>query len=127
MDILREDSRHGMPPPKGGGESVRVSIRGTDNVGGTHLPRATEGTGPVQGVQEGDGDGICGGTHNDSARAIGRGATELEDLGHRGIAADILHGLNSQGSPTELPGGGIPGPSDNEDGDAGSLPILVEV
>ena len=89
----------------------------------THLQRATEGTGSVQGVRGGDGDGICDRSHNDSEWASGRGATELENLGHGGRAADISNGILGQGRPAELPGGGMPGPSGNEDGDAGPLPI----
>ena len=85
----------------------------------------TEGAGPVQGVQGGDDGGICGETHNDSAWESGRGATELEDIGHRGIAVGISNGLPGQGSPTELPGGGMPRPSGNEDGDGGALPALA--
>ena len=79
----------------------------------------------MQGVWGGDGGGICGGTHDDSVWASGRGATELEYLKHRGRAADILHGFDGQGSPTELFGGGMPGPSGDKDGDASSLPIPV--
>ena len=60
-----------------------------------------------------NGGGICGGAQDDSAWASGRGATDLENLGHRGIAVDISHGLPGQGRPAELPGGGMPGPSDN--------------
>ena len=79
----------------------------------------------MQGVQGGDDGGICGETHNDSAWESGRGATELEDIGHRGIAVGISNGLPGQGSPTELPGGGMPGPNGDKEGDASSLPIMA--
>ena len=49
--------------------------------------------------------------------------TELENFGHGRRAADILHGLPGQGRPVELPGGGIPGPSSDEDSDAGPFTI----
>ena len=61
-----------------------------------------------------NGGGICGGAQDDSAWASGRGATDLENLGHRGIAVDISHGLPGQGRPAEMPGGGLPRPSGNK-------------
>ena len=39
-------------------------------------------------------------------------------------AADISNGLPGQGRPIELPSGGMPGPSGNEDSDAGTLLTL---
>ena len=77
----------------------------------------------MQGVRGGDGGGICGRIHDDLAWESGRGATDLEDLGHRGRAAGILNVLPGQGRSMELPGVGMPGPSGNEDGNVGSLPI----
>ena len=77
----------------------------------------------MQGVWGGDGGGICGRSQDDSAWAIGRGATDLEKLGRGGIAADISLSLPGQGRPVELPGGGMPGPSGDEDGDAGPFTI----
>ena len=93
-----------------------------DHGGGTHLQGDPEGTGSLQGVRGGDGGRIYGESHDDSAWAVGRGATELENPGHRGGATDISNGLPGQGRPLELTGGGMPGPSGNEDGDAGTLP-----
>ena len=98
-------------------------MKEADNRGGPHLPGVKEGAGPVKGVRGGDGGMIYGGTQDDSAWASGRGATELENLVHGGRAADILHGLPVQGRPAELPGGGTPGPSCDEDGDASLFPI----
>ena len=46
----------------------------------------------------------------------------LEKLGHGGRAADLSHGLPVQGSPTDLPGGGMPMPSGDEDGNSGPFP-----
>ena len=47
--------------PFGGG------VRAMDDRRGAFLPGATEGTGPVQGVWGGDGDGIFGGAQDDTA------------------------------------------------------------
>ena len=49
---------------------------------------------------------------------------ELENSGHRGRSTAILNGLPVQERPAELPGGEMPGPSGNEDGDAGTLTSL---
>ena len=65
---------------------------------------------------------IYGKSHDDSAWAGERGATELENPGHGGRVIDISNGLPGQGRPAELPGGGMPGPSDDDNGDAGTLP-----
>ena len=83
----------------------------------------TEKTVPVRGVRGGDVGRICGGSQDDSTWASGRGTTKLENLGHGGIAADLLNGLSGQGRPVELPGGGMLGPSSDEDGNAASIPI----
>ena len=48
--------------------------------------------------------------------------TELYNPSHQGRATDISNGLPGQGRPVELPGGGMPGPIGNKDGDAGTLP-----
>ena len=45
----------------------------------------------------------------------------MENLGHGGESADVLHGLPGQRRPVELPGGGMPGTSGDEDGDAGTF------
>ena len=78
--------------------------------------------GPVWVVRGGDGSRICGRSQDDSEWAGGRGAAELENLIDRGISADLSNGLPVQGRPAELPGGGMPGTSGDEDGDAGALP-----
>ena len=75
--------------------------------------------GTVQGLQVGDGGGVCGGAQYDSAWESSRGATDLENLGHGGRAVDVLHGRPGQRRPTELPSGGMPRSSGNEYGDAG--------
>ena len=80
-----------------------------------------EGAGTVQGVQGGYGGRIFGGAQDYTARASGRGEMELENLGHRGKAVDVLHAFPSQGRPLELPGGGMPRTSGDEDGDAGTF------
>ena len=86
-----------------------------------YLIRAAEGTGAVQGVRRGDDGGIIGRAHDDTAWASGRGEMELEKLGHRGRSVDVPHGLPVQGRPAELPGGGMPRTSGDEDDDAGTF------
>ena len=73
-------------------------------------------------MRGGDGRKIPGESPDESARASSRGTAELEIPGHRGRGTDISNGLTGQGRPAELPGGGMPGPSNDEDGDAGVLP-----
>ena len=63
----------------------------------------------MQGVRGGDGDRMCGGTHDDSLCMSGRGATYLDNLLHWGRAADISNGLPVQGRSTNIPGRGMPG------------------
>ena len=43
------------------GDPVGGDVQAMDEGGGSHLPVATEGTGPVQEVWGGDGGGIFGG------------------------------------------------------------------
>ena len=74
-----------------------------------------------QGVWGGDGGGIPGDPPDDSARTGSRGTMELENLGRGGRGMGISNGLPGQGRPAELPGGGMPGPSGDEDGDEGAL------
>ena len=69
----------------------------------------------------GDGGGIIDGSQDETAWASGRGETELENLVHGGRAADIIHGLPVQGRPADLPGGGMPRTSGDQDGDAGTF------
>ena len=77
--------------------------------------------GTLQGVRGGDGGGIFGREQDDTAWASGRGETELENLDHRGRAADVSHGLPGQGSPAELSGGGVYRKSGYKEGDAGTF------
>ena len=77
----------------------------------------------MRGVQGHDGGGIYGRSQYDSAWASSRGATKLENLGHRGRSADLFNGLPGQLRTAELPSGGMPGPSGKKVGDAGSLTI----
>ena len=72
-------------------------------------------------MQGGDGGGIIGGTQDDTIWASSRGEMELEKLIHWGRAADVPHGLTGQGRPADLPSGGIPRTSSNEDGYAGTF------
>ena len=47
--------------------------------------------------------------------------TELENPGRGRLKTDISNDIPGQGRPVELPGGRMPGPSGNKDGDAGAL------
>ena len=105
----------------GGGDPVRGGVQAKDDRRGTLLPGASEGTGAVQGVRGGDGGGIIGSIHDDTALEIGRGNMDLENLGHRGRAADILHGLPCQGRSAELPSEEMPRTSSDKDGDASTF------
>ena len=76
----------------------------------------------MQGVQGGDGNRIFGGSQDDTEWASGRGKMDLENLVHGGRAADVSHGLPGKGRPAELPCGGMPRTSIDEDGNAGPFP-----
>ena len=78
-----------MSPLPGSRESVGGCVRETDHGGGPHLQGAPEGTGSLKGVRGGYVDGIYGESHNESSWEGGRGATKLENSGHRGRATDI--------------------------------------
>ena len=104
-----------------GGDPVGGGVRARDDRKGALLLGATEGKVTVQVVQSGDGGWIFGGAQDDTEWASGRGATELENLGHGRRSADVSHGLTGQGRPAELPGGGLPRTSGNEDGNAGTF------
>ena len=53
-----------------------------------------------------------------------RGVTQGDPLSPTifNVAMNVVLYLPANGSPTELPGGGIPGPSGDEDGNVGALP-----
>ena len=46
----------------------------------------------------------------------------MENPGRGGRATDFMNDFPSKGRPAELPGGGMPGPSGDEDGNMGALP-----
>ena len=62
-----------------------------------------------------DGGGTIGGAQYDTAWASAREEAEIENLGLGGRAADKPHGLPVQGRPAELPGGGMPRTSGNDE------------
>ena len=76
----------------------------------------------MQGVRVGYGGRILARAQYDTAWDSGRSEIDLEKLGHGGRAADLSHGIPGQGWPTELPSGGIPRPSGDEDGNACPFP-----
>ena len=122
MDQCREESRHGLPPLTGGGKSVGCVVWEVGRGVRHHVQGATEGIGFLQGVRRDDGGGIPGESPDDSAWAGGRDTTELDNHGRGGRATDILSVITYQGRPVELPSGGMPRPSGDEDGDVGALP-----
>ena len=75
----------------------------------------------MQGVRGGDGGGIIVGAQDDTAWVSGRGDMDMENIGQGGRAADVPHGLPSQGRPMELTGGGMPRTSGDEGGNAGTF------
>ena len=81
--------------------------------------------GSLKGVQGGDGSGIYGESHDDSAWAGGRGTPELENPGHKGREMYTSNGLHVQGRPADLPGEGMSGTSGDDDSNAGTLPTLA--
>ena len=105
----------------GGGDPGGGGVQATNFGRGTHVPGAIEVTGSVPGVRVVDGGVIFGGSQDDTTWASARRETELENLRHRGRSTDVLHGLPGQGTPAEMPGGGIPRKSGDEDGNAGSF------
>ena len=48
--------------------------------------------------------------------------TAMEHPGRREWVTDFKNEFPGEGSPTELPDGGLTGPSGDEDGNAGALP-----
>ena len=86
------------------GTQLEAAYRRQMEGGGGFLPVAVEGTGTVQGVWGGDGGWIDESTHEDTTWASGRRDMELDNLSHRGITADVSHGLPGQGRPADLHG-----------------------
>ena len=79
----------------------------------------------MQGVQGDNGGGIPGESPDESKWEGDGGTTELRKPGCGGRAMDIPNVIPGEGRPAELPGGGMPGPSGDKDGDAGALPALA--
>ena len=103
MDQFREDSRHGLPPVTGGGESVGGGVRDTDEGRGPVVQVAAEGKGSVQGARGGYGDGVSDGSHEDATWEGGGGETELVSHGPWRGTADIPDGLPDRRRTAELP------------------------
>ena len=47
----------------------------------------------------------------------------MEKSGRGDRAAEFPNDISGEGRPVELPGGGMPGPSGDEDGNVGALPV----
>ena len=76
----------------------------------------------MQGLRRVDGGGIPDETSDDSTLEGGGDTTEMDNPGRRGRATDFPNEIPGEGRPSETPGGGMPGPSGDEDGNAGALP-----
>ena len=72
-----------------------------------------------------DGGGIPDKLSDDSTREGGGYTAEMENPGRRGRATDFWNDFPGEGTPVELSGGGMPGPSSNKDGNAGALPATA--
>ena len=81
----------------------KIIFWATDDVRGTFITGAAEGTGAVQGVWVGDGGWIDGRSHEETTWASGRGEMDLDNIGHGGRDVDVPHDLPGQGRLTELP------------------------
>ena len=68
------------------------------------------------------GGGIPDESYDDSTWEVGGDTAAMEHPGRRDWASDFQDDLPGEGRPTELPGGGMPGPSGDEDGNVGALP-----
>ena len=122
MDKFWEDSRNGLPPLTGGGTSFEGGVREEGHGGRLHVQGANEKTGLLQGLWRVDGGRIPDQSSNDSTWEGGRDTTEMENPGSGGRAADFPNDISGKGRPVELTSGGMPGPSGDEDGNAGALP-----
>ena len=76
----------------------------------------------MQGVWGVDGGGIPDDSSDDSTWEGGGDTTDLENPGRGGRATDFTNDIPGKGKPAELPGGGMPRPSSEEDGNTGALP-----
>ena len=68
------------------------------------------------------GVGIPDESYDDSTWEGGGDTTAMEHPGRGDWASEFQDDLPGEGRPAELPGGGMPGPSGDEDGNAGALP-----
>ena len=75
----------------------------------------------MQGVRRVAGVGIHEDSSDDSTWEGGGNTTVTEHTGRRGWDLDFHNAFPGKGRPAELPGGGMPGPSGNEDGNVGAL------
>ena len=75
----------------------------------------------MQSVRIAVGGGIPDESYDDSTWEGGGNTMEMEHPGCGGWASDFQDDLPSKGRPAELPSGGMPGPSGEEDGNAGAL------
>ena len=79
----------------------------------------------MQGVRRVDGGGIPDESSDESTWEGGGEMSAMENPGRGGRATAFLNDFPGQGSPAEMPGGGVPRPSGDEDRNAGALPAPV--
>ena len=78
----------------------------------------------MQGVRRVDVGVILDESSDDSTWEGAGDTAAMENTDRGGRATDFPNVFYGKGRPAELPGGGMPGPSGDEDGNAGALPAL---
>ena len=79
----------------------------------------------MQGVRRVVGGGIPDDSSDDSTWEGGGETTAMDHPRRGGWATDFQNDFTSKGRPAELPVGGMPGPSGDEDSNAGALTALT--
>ena len=75
----------------------------------------------MQGVQGVDGGGIPDESSDDSILEVGGDMLDMDNPGRGVLAKYFLNEITCEGRPTELPGGGMPRPIGDKDGNAGAF------
>ena len=110
-----------MSPLSGGRTPDYISVREDGHGSGTCIQGEAKGTCGLRQVQRDVGGRIPVESYDDSTCEGGRdtAATEHTDRGDQ--TPDLKDVLPGEGRTTEIPSGGVPGQSGDEDGNAGAL------